>query len=66
MVKNQYSSKFKIASNQEASLKAWEEENEEYVFWNLILDKKVSLSCQSGKHADKTFFMTINWLSINQ
>ena len=45
MIENQYSFKFKIASNQEASLKAWEEENEEYASWNLVLDKKDSLSC---------------------
>ena|GEM_PF-1227410 len=36
LIENQYSFKFKIASNQEASLKAWEEENEEYATWNLI------------------------------
>ena len=45
MIENQYSFKFKIAPNQEASLKAWEEENEEYASWNLVLDKKDSLSC---------------------
>ncbi|HZK61208.1 MAG TPA: hypothetical protein VFC41_03975 [Anaerovoracaceae bacterium] len=45
MIENQYSFKFKIASNQEASLKAWEEENEEYLSWNLILDKKDSATC---------------------
>ena len=43
MIENQF--KFKIASNQEASLKAWEEENEEYASWNLILDKKDSATC---------------------
>jgi len=26
-------------------LKAWEEENEEYAFWNLVLDKQDSASC---------------------
>jgi len=40
MNENQYSFKFKIASNQEASLKAWEEENEEYATWYLVLDKQ--------------------------
>jgi len=45
MIENQYSFKFKIVSNQEASLKAWEEENEEYASWNLILDKKDSATC---------------------
>ena len=45
MIQNQYSFKFKIDSNQEASLKAWEEENEEYLSWNLILDKKDSATC---------------------
>lgn len=45
MIENQYSFKFKIASNQEASLKAWEEENEEYASWNLILDKQEFKSC---------------------
>jgi len=45
MIENQYSFKFKIASNQEASLKAWEEENEEYTSWNLILDKKDFTTC---------------------
>ena len=45
MIENQYSFKFRIASSQEASLKAWEEENEEYASWNLILDKNESVSC---------------------
>ena len=45
MIENQYSFKFKMASNQEASLKAWEEENEEYASWNLVLDKQDSISC---------------------
>jgi len=45
MIENQFSFKFKIASIQEASLKAWEEENEEYASWNLILDKQDSISC---------------------
>jgi len=45
MIENQYSFKFKIASNQEVSLKAWEEENEEYASWNLILDKQDTSSC---------------------
>ena len=45
MIENQYSFKFKIASNLEASLKAWEEENEEYTSWNLILDKQTSITC---------------------
>ena len=45
MIENQYSFKFKIASNQEASLKAWEEENEEYASWNLVLDNKDSATC---------------------
>jgi len=45
MIENQYSFKFKIASNQEASLKAWEEENNEYTSWNLILDKQDFTIC---------------------
>jgi len=45
MIENQYSFKFKIASNQEASLKAWEEENVEYASWSLILDNKDSATC---------------------
>jgi hypothetical protein len=45
MIENQNSFKFKLASNQEASLKAWEEENEEYTSWNLILDKQDYISC---------------------
>ena len=45
MIENQFNFNFKPASNQEASLKAWEEENEEYTSWNLVLDKKDSLSC---------------------
>ena len=45
MIENQCNFKFKLASNQEASLKAWEEENEEYASWNLILDKKDSTTC---------------------
>jgi hypothetical protein len=45
MIENQYSFKFKIASNQEASLIAWEEENEEYVSWNLIIDKQEFTTC---------------------
>jgi len=42
MIENQYIFKFKIASNQEASLKAREEENDEYASRNLILEKAVS------------------------
>jgi hypothetical protein len=45
MIENQHRFKFKMASGQEASLKAWEEENEEYASWNLILDKQDSISC---------------------
>jgi len=45
MIENQFNFKFKIASNQEASLKAWEEENEEYATWNLIEDAMISVLC---------------------
>jgi len=45
LFENQYSFKFKIASNQEASLKAWEEENAEYATWNLIDDEQDTASC---------------------
>jgi len=45
MNENQYRFKFKIASNQEASLKEWEEENSEYATWNLIDDELDTASC---------------------
>ena len=45
LIENQYSFKFKMASNQEASLKAWEEENAEYATWNLIDDEQDTASC---------------------
>jgi len=37
--------RFKRETKQEKSLQAWEEENEEYASWYLVLDKKDSLSC---------------------
>jgi len=45
LIENQYSFKFKMACNQEASLKAWEEENAEYATWNLIDDEQDTASC---------------------
>jgi len=45
IIDNQYCFKFKMASNQEASLKAWEEENAEYATWNLIDDEQDTASC---------------------
>ena len=45
MFENQYSFKFKIVSNQEDSLKAWEEENAEYATWNLIDNELDTASC---------------------
>jgi len=45
MIENQFNFNFVFASNQEPSLKAWEEENEEYASWNLILDKQDIASC---------------------
>jgi len=57
MIENQHRFKFKMASGQEASLKAWEEENEEYASWNLILDKEDSISCWSKEASNGAFFM---------
>ena len=45
MNENQFNFNFKFAFSQEPSLKAWEEENEEYASWNLVLDKKDTVSC---------------------
>jgi hypothetical protein len=36
---------FKRETKQEISLQTWEEENEEYASWNLILDQQDSISC---------------------
>ena len=45
MNENQFSFEFVYASGQEPSLKAWEEENEEYASWNLVLEKQDLTSC---------------------
>ena len=37
--------RFKRETKQEKSLQTWEEENEEYTSWYLVLDKKDSFSC---------------------
>lgn len=37
--------KFKINTDQDPSLQSWEEENAEYVSWNLILDQHEPPSC---------------------
>lgn len=42
---NQDGYKFKINTDQDPSLQSWEEENVEYVSWNLILDQHESPSC---------------------
>lgn len=47
MIENQFNFNFKFAFSQEPSLKAWEEENEEYAPWNLVLDKQEIPSCLS-------------------
>jgi len=37
--------RFKRETKQEKSLQTWEEENEEYASWYLLLDKKDALTC---------------------
>ena len=45
MNENQFRFEFVYASGQDASLKAWEEENEEYASWNLVLEKQDFVTC---------------------
>lgn len=45
MIANQFNFDFEFTSNQDPSLKAWEEENAEYASWNLIIDKLETVAC---------------------
>jgi len=45
MIANHFNFDFEFTSNQDPSLKAWEEENAEYASWNLIIDKQEAVTC---------------------